>query len=204
MDTTRSYTSVAETHNRTLVREQVRQCTSCTFCYNGNGPVLPSGPTPNDVMILGDAPTRSDDRAGHVTFKGDPGLLLRRLLARVDLDLDTLFFVNSIQCWPEAGITDRSLVACTKNLKALLGTCDPKIVLALGAVALKVTSDRRGRTITKDHGIPFQPKAGPFMGRWVFPTWHPAALKHTASAEIALSADIVTFAQFYTEEVRGT
>lgn len=179
------------------VIEQIKQCERCMFCWNGNGPVRPSGPTPNDIMILSEAPTRSDDRLGAVSHKGEPSLLLRRLLMRAGIDLDGVFFTDAIMCWPETTVPDRNLVACSPNLKAQLSLCDPLVVLALGAVALKVTSDRRGRTITKDHGQPFKPVAGPFIDRWIFPTWHPAALKKNASAEGMLAADIATFGQFY-------
>lgn len=195
--TERSYTTVAATKRRDTVREEIKSCTRCMFAYNGNGPVLPSGPVPNDIMILGEAPTRTDDRHGFITFKGDPGLLLRRVLARHQIDLDRVFFVNAIQCWPEGDIPERNQLACLPNLRQLLAICDPMIVLALGAQALKVTSDRKGRTVTKNHGQPFLAQAGPFIDRWVFPTWHPAALKHTASAETAFSADIAAFADLY-------
>lgn len=177
--------------------EQIKQCTKCSFCWNGNGPVGFSGPTPNDVMVIAESPTRTDDRQGLITHKGEASLMLRRMLMRSGLDLDHLFFTNAIACWPETGVPDRNLIACSPNLKAQLRLCDPLVVLALGATALKVTSDRRGRSIRKDHGQPFKPIAGPFMDRWVFPTWHPAALAKNASAETQLSADIAAFGEFY-------
>ena len=198
LDTVR-HANVAQTRERLVVHEEIKDCRRCTFCFNGNGPVPYYGPTPNDIMILGDAPTRTDDRQGVITFKGDPGLLLRQILAAADLDLDRLFYANAISCWPEAGVPDRNLLACAPNLRRLVALCDPILVLALGSTALKVASDRKGRTITRDHGVPFRARAGPFRERWVFPTWHPAALKHrsNANAGTALRADILTFAEFY-------
>lgn len=201
LDTTRSTTTVAESKRRAEVFDKVSHCNRCLLAYNGNGPCRPWGPAPNDIMILGEAPTRTDDRRGQFTFSGDPGILLRRALATVGLDLDRLFAVGSVQCWPEERLATANLTACHPNVKDLIAICDPKIVLVLGAWALKVAADRPKMTITKDHGIPFTARAGPFRDRVVFPTWHPAALKHTVSAETLFLADIRAFGEHYITEI---
>lgn len=205
LDTTRQRTSIAESRAIDALGEEIRGCQACTFCFNGNGPVLPSGPTPNDIMVLSDSPTRSDDRLGAISFKGEPGILLRRLLARVDLDLDRLFFANVVSCWPETSIPDRNILACTPNLRRLVKMCEPKVVLALGAIAFKVTADSRRRTLRNDHGVPYQARAGIFIDRWIFPTFHPGAVQHakTNAMETMISADIAEFGRFYREQIRG-
>jgi uracil-DNA glycosylase family 4 len=203
LDTTRSYLTVAESTARAETLDKISHCNRCTLAYNGNGPCRPWGPAPNDIMILGEAPTRTDDRRGQFTFSGEPGLLLRRALATAQLDLDRLFCIGAVQCWPEERLATSNLASCHPNVKALIALCDPKIVLVLGAWALRVAADRKKMTITRDHGIPFVAKAGPFRDRVVFPTWHPAALKHTKSAETLFLADIAEFARVYVDEVRG-
>lgn len=181
---------------RKAMRDQIAGCTNCLLAYMGNGPILPSGPTPNDIMILAEAPTRVDDRARRIAHRGDPSLLLRRLLKRASLDLDDLFFANVVSCWPEDRVKE-GITPCHDNLKTMIGACDPLVVLTLGATALGAVSDTKKMTITKNHGVPFQPRAGAFMGRWVFPTWHPAALKKNPGAETALAADLRSFGEFY-------
>jgi uracil-DNA glycosylase family 4 len=199
LDTTRAETSIAR---RRETVDKIVGCNRCMLRFNGNGPCKPWGPAPNDIMVLGEAPTRTDDRRGQLTFGGEPGLLLRRALASQQLDLDRLFACNAVQCWPEDRLATAHLSSCHVNLKALIEWCDPKIVLVLGATALKVAADRKKMTITKHHGDPFVARAGPFRDRIVFPTWHPAALKHTKSAETMFLADIAEFGRIYRDEVR--
>lgn len=203
LDTTRPLGTVAAKDKQREILDALAHCNRCMLAYNGNGPVQPWGPAPNDIMIIGEAPTRSEDRRGQLLFSGEPGLLLRRALASQQLDLDRLFACNAVQCWPEERLATSHLQACSKNLKSLIALCDPKVVLVLGATALKVVADRKKMTITKDHGVAFTAKAGPLRDRIVFPTWHPAALKHTRSAETMFLADIAEFGRLYRWEVRA-
>lgn len=188
---------------RIKMRDAVHACMNCSYCFNGNGPVLPSGPTPNHVMVIGDFPTRTDDRQGQLAFRDDAEVLLRSSLLRGHIDLDSLFHANTIQCWAgySKTVPDRVIRACVPNLKTMLAVCQPRVILTLGSMALRVSTDKVGRTVTKDHGRPFLSRAGPFMGRWVFPTWHPASIKHGFStvAETRFRQDIADFCRWYAE-----
>jgi uracil-DNA glycosylase family 4 len=199
--TTRRTPTVELAIARRDLHHSIRDCRSCPLAFMGNGPVRPIGPTPNDIMILSEAPTRTDDKAGIVTHSGDPSQLLRKLLHAQGIELDDVFFANTISCWPgfrTPAPAKGNIVACRPNVRAQVSVCDPAIVLTLGATALSEVTDNRKRKITTARGRPFRPLAGPLKDRWVFPTWHPGALKKNPGAVTALAADIATFVEFYT------
>lgn len=191
---------VLDNDNRVRMASDLAKCQRCEFRWHGNGPIMPSGPTPNDVMILADQPPRQDDRAGKITHKGDASRLLENRLKMVGLDLYQCFFGHVISCWSDPTIrkvTKTAAVPCHANLKAQVRACQPKAVLVLGAVALDVVTDRK-RSLKKDHGQPFVPEAGPLIGIPVVATYHPAGFKHEGpQARSNLnnwSADLATFA----------
>lgn len=184
---------------------QLRDCRDCHLCWMGDGPVPFSGPT-GEIMVLGEAPTRAEDKARRRLFNvgrspDDPMRVLTNGLKRASLKQDELFFTNTVSCWPDGRPpTDLEIRGCMHNVSMAVKVCDPRVVLALGATALKVCNDKVGkrrRSVTAHHGQPFLCRAGPMMDRWVFPTWHPAALKRNVGAELAFMVDMADFGEFY-------
>lgn len=186
---------------RGRVRMAISTCTRCTLAPGRINPdsgkptsarrqVPFYGPTPARLMILGEAPGATEDRQGR-PFVGASGELLARLLRDAGLPtLNQWFIANSVSCRSVGPPALDQLLACRPNVAAQVAVADPEWVLALGAVALS-TVEVVGK-ITQIHGRPFKVPHGPFIGRWVLPTLHPAAALRDAKKLPEIAADLST------------
>ena len=129
--------------------------------------------------LVGEAPgIASVENARQWTGAG--GMLLRREIRRLGLDLEDLFYLtNAVKCWPAAGTRgsggrgNRSPLTsearrCQPFLAAELEALRPEVVVAVGAVAARAVLDQPVR-LPDDHGRRY--RAG---GREVVVLLHPA------------------------------
>lgn len=199
---TRRTAELGDNQRRVDMARAISSCESCMLRWHGRGPVIPSGPTPNDVMVLVDQPPRQDDIARKVTHQGPASRLLRSSLRTAGgLSLDEVFLAHLVSCWSRDRLTKEFMAACHKNLKRQVEACDPRAVLVLGAVAMGAVADRK-MTLKRDHGRMFKPAAGPLIDRWCMVTWHPAAFKEDGRDLHNINnfnADIATFGRFVRE-----
>ncbi len=142
-------------------------------------------------MIVGEQPGEHENEHG-VPFTGPAGRLLDSVLARAGLDRASLYLTYAVKHykWEIVGHerihrtpAQREVEACQYWLEKELGELAPRVVVALGATALKALTGAHvnlpeyvGRAI--HHG-----------GRIIVPTWHPAFALRTGNAR--LREDIV-------------
>jgi 8-oxo-dGTP diphosphatase len=110
-------------------------------------------------MLIGEAPgIASINRAQQWTGAG--GMLLRREIRRLGLDLEDLFYLtNAVKCWPRAPgrrPTNRSprrseMSRCAPFLAAEIAALDPEVIVAVGAVAARAVGAVPIR-LPEDHG----------------------------------------------------
>lgn len=184
-----------------VMRETIADCDGCRMKFMGNGPVQPKGKMPNDVMVLGGYPTRTDDKVGAVQNTAVVSNRLRMYLREGGVHLDECFYANALQCWTQGEHTKTELDACrVETIKPILRAVKPKLVLALGADALACVGVKG--TIKKLHGRPFRMRAGPFMDVWVWPTWHPG-VEDKPGVMVHVAADLHQFGTFYKEMIKA-
>ena len=147
-------------------------CTRCGLSSTRQRVVVGTGPERAGLMVVGEAPGRTEDEGGE-PFTGRSGRLLTRLIEEeVGLLRDQYFITNVIKCRPPLNRPPRrdELLACRPWLEEQLRTQRPSVVLAVGATAAKalygVTTSMReahGRVATNGdaHGVV---------------TYHPAAV----------------------------
>ena len=129
--------------------------------------------------LVGEAPGIASIENGR-QWTGAGGMLLRREIRRLGLDLEDLFYLtNAVKCWPAAGTRgsgrrgNRSPLTsearrCQPFLAAELEALRPEVVVAVGAVAARAVLDQPVR-LPDDHGRRY--RAG---GREVVVLLHPA------------------------------
>ncbi len=110
-------------------------------------------------------------------WTGTGGLILRREIRRLGLDLEDLFYLtNAVKCWPAArgrSAANRSPLAsearrCRPFLLAEMEILRPEVIVAVGGVAARALLDRPIR-LPDDHGRRFV-----VAGREVVVLLHPA------------------------------
>src|SRR5271168_301006 len=160
----------------------------CATCPHYRPPVLSTGPVPCRVLLLGEQPSKSEDRDG-IPFTGPTGEeLTSTYIPLTGLSRSDFHIANVRMCSfadyhnPEPA---DALTCANTNLSFLLNTVKPEIIVPMGAVACSIFE---GINLNMHHGILQPAKWGSWSG-YVFPTFHPTAGMRTTSYMIPLMSD---------------
>jgi DNA polymerase len=121
-------------------------CQRCTLCHSRSNIVVDRGSPDAHIMILSERPGDNEDRVGK-PFVGRAGELLDRMLRAIELDPDRHVLIsNVVRCKPE---DDRSptrdeVDACMPFMEKQIALMKPRVILVMGAVALKWVDPERG------------------------------------------------------------
>ncbi|MFH1389988.1 MAG: uracil-DNA glycosylase [Candidatus Margulisiibacteriota bacterium] len=163
--------------------EQLAQtCVKCPLSNGRNKVVFGNGPVPCDLMIIGEAPGADEDEQGF-PFVGRAGQLLTQILGSVGIKRpDDVYIANTVKCRPPNNRAPLATeqAACAPYLAAQVRLVNPKIIILLGAPAVKAT-------------LKLDEPMSTIRGRWfkfpgnqeisVMPLFHPAYLLRNPSKE---------------------
>ena len=153
-------------------------CKKCRLHEKAVHPMILGRGNPSaSVLLLGEAPGKSEDEQGQV-FIGKSGQLLQNKVNLVELDC---FVSNSVLCRPtdkaggNATPTTTQIECCKPTTIDLILTMKPRVVVALGAIAMQQLLDfnlnmeiARGKEFY--HTV---------LDTTIIPTYHPAYLLRT-------------------------
>jgi uracil-DNA glycosylase family 4 len=137
--------------------------------------------------VIGEAPGREEDAQG-VPFVGRAGELLNEALSRAGLRREEVFVTNVVCCRPPDNRTPtyEEVSACGDHLQDQLAAVQPRVLLLLGASALRAFYPDEG--ITSARG---RPRIWPGTGWIMIPTWHPAAVLRDPSKRPEFEAHLL-------------
>lgn len=127
------------------LREAVQECEGCDLYKRATQAVFGEGPLHAGVMLIGEQPGDSEDRAGK-PFVGPAGEVLDRALRDAGLERAEIYVTNAVKhfAYDERGKrrihrTPRlsEVTACRPWLASELAVIAPEIVVCLGATAAK-------------------------------------------------------------------
>lgn len=127
------------------VRADARRCRNCPLWQHATQTVFGEGPAAAKVMLVGEQPGDKEDLDGR-PFVGPAGKLLRQALAEAGVDPDALYFTNAVKHFSYAmrgkrrlhkTPAQRDIEACRGWLIEELALVRPRLVVALGATALR-------------------------------------------------------------------
>jgi DNA polymerase len=167
------------------IAEEVRGHVPCGFeiCEQATNLVPGEGNPDAEIVVVGEAPGASEDKAGR-PFVGRAGKLLDELLAEAGVERGDVFITNVVKARPP-GNRDPKAGEVEHHLPWLLAQLDviaPQLVVPLGRHALAhfvpdvKISEAHGKVVERD-------------GRRVFPMYHPAAALHNQSLRGTLHED---------------
>lgn len=149
------------------------------------------------LMVIGEGPGADEDRLGR-PFVGKAGQLLDKILASGGFDRHrNAYIANVVKCRPPGNRvpTPTECLACLPYLREQMYILQPKVVLLLGATALRgVLGVTEG--ITKARGNWIEQD-----GVWYLPAFHPAALLRDPRRKVEVWADIQSLFWKYRELV---
>ncbi len=180
------------------VAEAVRSCRSCPLHRTRTNAVPGEGNVDADVMLVGEAPGRTEDEQGR-PFVGAAGQLLNELLERAGMPRPTVYITNVVKCRPPNNRTptDDEVAACVGYLKEEIRLVRPKVIVALGNTAgstLFSLAGLRWRGATAERGRQVRATLEG-ISVVLLPTYHPAAALYKPDLKQALADDITEAAR---------
>ena len=165
--------AAAETPTATLeaVRDDLGECTRCKLHGGRTKLVFGVGSPTADLVFVGEAPGRDEDRQG-IPFVGRAGQLLTRIIAAIGLSRDEVYIANVIKCRPPNNRNPEpdEVATCEPFLFRQLDVIRPRVVVALGGFAIR-TLLRTDDAVSRLRGRVFD-----YRGAKLIPTFHPAFL----------------------------
>lgn len=150
-----------------LIRD--RGCTRCSLSDNAQSVcMLGTGPAPCKIMVIGEAPGKTEDEEDE-PFVGKAGHYLNEILEDVGFEREKLFICNAVSCRPPENKTPskKQIDACNHWLSYQIRKVSPKFVLLLGNTALQAITGEKG--IKAARGKPFEKD-----GILYLPAFHPS------------------------------
>ena len=161
------------------LRRKARECHACGLWKHATQTVFGAGADHARIMLIGEQPGQQEDIQG-LPFVGPAGRLLDRALEEAQVDRGTLYLTNTVKHFKyelrgkvrlhkRANAAEQE--ACRMWLTAELARLQPRIVVALGAMAAQ-TLFGTTFSITRERGI--WRRLGPDSE--AFATFHPSAI----------------------------
>ncbi len=157
------------------VAVEVRGCTLCRLAESRTQAVPGAGHPETALMLIGEAPGRTEDERG-LPFQGMAGRFLNGALGDLGVTRDDVFVTSVNKCRPPRNRNPRrdEITACAPYLDRQLALIAPKVVLAMGGTAAaRLHPEAAGASV----------KVAPLRGQ-IYPlgpdqalivTYHPAA-----------------------------
>ena len=167
------------------VRQNVIECTKCELAKTRTNSVPGKGNFQSDVIFVGEAPGRNEDKNGE-PFVGIAGQRLNLALEGAGVSRESIYITNVVKCRPPNNrvptISERN--TCHDYLQKEISIINPKIICILGNTAFN--SILVGSEITKYRG-----KIVKKDKQFYFLTVHPAATIYNQELITVLKEDIV-------------
>jgi uracil-DNA glycosylase family 4 len=156
-----------------------------------------NGPPNAAIMLVGEAPGRLGAERSAIPFAGDEsGRRLDRLIAAAGWNRAELFITNAVLCNPldtsgrNRSPSRREQAACSSWLARQVQVVNPRLVIALGAVALESLRHIAPHDLTLKDAVA---TPVPWHGRWLGVAYHPGA---RAALHRPMDKQLADFAQF--------
>jgi DNA polymerase len=166
-----------------LIREDLGDCTRCKLHKQGRKQIVFGVGNPRaELMFVGEGPGADEDTQGE-PFVGRAGQLLNNMIKAMGIRREDVYIANIVKCRPPGNRTPErdECETCSPFLMRQIAVIQPKVVVALGAVAAKnllainaPMSELRGRFYDfMPSGASSDPS---WQGAKLAVTYHPAFL----------------------------
>ena len=166
------------------IAREVAACKACVL-HETRTKVVPGQGNPRpEIMFIGEAPGADEDRQG-LAFVGRAGQLLTQMISAMGFSREEVFIGNIAKCRPPSNRPPlpEEMNACIPFLKRQIAILKPKVIVALGATAVK--------------GLLGLDKISSLRGKWLLfegidlmPTYHPAYLLRNPAGKKDVWADL--------------
>jgi uracil-DNA glycosylase family 4 len=188
----------------------------CPTCPCLRGPIPPSGPSPCSILLLGEAPHKTEDRT-RIPFSGPTGKELDHYyLPHAGLFRSDVHVTNAQLCSlhlyrnPSPG---EALACAQHHLPVTISQVSPDIIVPMGAVACSLFRLQGNRAINLElhHGRPLLASLvldsnsnRPIWTGPILPLYHPSAGIHDSNTRYLLQQDFPVLKTMIRDQVDWT
>ena len=166
------------------IKQDVIKCTKCELSETRTNSVPGKGNFKSDVIFVGEAPGKNEDKNGE-PFIGIAGKKLTAALENAGVSRDEIYITNIVKCRPPSNRVPKpnERETCQEYLKQEISIIKPKIICILGNTVFN--SVLGGSEIIKYRG-----KVAQKDNQLYFITIHPAATIYNQKLISVLKKDI--------------
>ncbi len=174
------------------LEQEIRNCKKCSLYKNANKAVPGSGDYSAEIMFVGEAPGKNEDKEGK-PFVGRAGKILDELLENIGLERKEVFISNIVKHRPPENRdpTNKEIKACVPYLDKQIDKIKPKVLAPLGRFAMEYILSKYEISygkISEDHGTTH--KVNTLFGTMeIIPLYHPAVVLYQRSMKEKLDKD---------------
>jgi DNA polymerase len=153
------------------IANRIASCQGCPLHESRTRTVPGQGASRPELIFIGEGPGASEDEQG-LSFVGRAGQLLTKIIEAMGMTRDEVWIGNIVKCRPPGNRVPlpEEMEACLPYLREQLRVLQPKVIVCLGATAVKGLLDiRTGITKLRGQWMSFEDID-------VMPTYHPAYL----------------------------
>ena len=173
-------------------------CRRCTLCRERTQIVVDRGNPQAGVLFVGEAPGQNEDLQGKA-FVGRAGRLLDEMLREIGFDTNRdALIANVVKCRPpeNRAPSPQEAQACLPFLKKQIELVDPRLIVLLGATALKhLMPEKKGFSMAEQVGRRFQHPAYP--GKEMMVLYHPAFILRDPRKKPLMAQHLKTLVEFW-------
>jgi len=166
------------------INNQIKNCTLCRINKTRLNAVCGEGPVPSKIMIIAQAPGRTEDKEGKM-FIGPSGKVFDKLIHLVDLKRENIYVTNLLKCFlpncrkPKR---DEMNICYQRYLQKEIELVKPEIMVTLGYHVTKFIFSQNGLKVPNK--IEFKSTFGQLFtakNRKIVPLRHPATVVHNST-----------------------
>ena len=147
------------------LKRDIDSIEDCNLKNKSKDLILGDGDINSPIMFIGEAPGEIEEKSG-LTFQGDHGALLNKMLNAINLYRDRVYIAYTINFRPpnDRKPTSNEIKRYSTFLKDHISIIDPKVIILMGATATQAItnfygkiSDERGKwkeIIIKNKTVP--------------------------------------------------
>ena len=148
------------------LREKINSIENCNLKNNSKNLILGSGNVDSPLMLIGEAPGKTEDDSG-LLFQGEVGDLLNKMLLAINIKRENIYLTYSVNFRPpeDRKPTSQEIKRYSTFLKEHISIINPEVLFILGSTAMEAitgannkVSNERGQwkeIILKNKTFPF-------------------------------------------------
>ncbi len=134
------------------LEKKINSIENCNLKNNSKNIVMGDGSINSPLMLIGETPGNLEDNSGH-SFQGEIGLLLKKMLSAINIDIEKVYSTYSINFRPplDRKPTSQEIKRYSIFLKEHVSIINPRIVILMGSTAMEALTGLNDR-ISSERG----------------------------------------------------